>query len=124
MYQRYFGLTRNPFGMTPDPDMLFMTASHREALAGLAYAIMERKGFVALTGEAGIGKTSLIARTLKALPADRVLSSMILNPILTESEFIEMMLLDFGFQDVPDSKARRLLQFQDFLLKVKQAGKV
>jgi general secretion pathway protein A len=124
MYERYFGLTTNPFSMTPDPALLYMTSSHREALAGLAYAIMERKGFVALTGEAGTGKTSLLARTLTVLPTSRVVSSVILNPSLTEAEFLELMLLDFGFQDVPDSKARRLLRLQEFLLRVKAAEKI
>jgi general secretion pathway protein A len=124
MYERYFNLSGNPFSMTPDPRVVFMTASHREALAGLAYAIMERKGFVALTGEAGTGKTTLLARTLRVLPPTRVISSVILNPSLNETEFIELMLLDFGFQSIPASKARLLLRFQEFLVQVKNAGKI
>src|SRR5215471_18163433 len=124
MYEKYFGLTTNPFSMTPDPSMLFMTRTHREALAGLAYAILERKGFAALTGEAGTGKTSLLARTLTVLPKARVVSSVILNPSLNQSEFIEMMLLDFGFRNLPQSKARRLLLFQEFLLKTQAAGQI
>jgi general secretion pathway protein A len=124
MYEKYFGLSANPFSMTPDPAVLFITPGHREALAGLAYAILERKGFVALTGEAGTGKTSLLARTLTVLPKSRVVSSVILNPSLSENEFIEMMLLDFGFRDLPESKARRLLLFQEFLLKTQSAGQI
>ena len=124
MYEKYFGLASNPFSMTPDPSMLFMTPTHREALAGLAYAILERKGFVALTGEAGTGKTSLLARTLTVLPKTRVVSSVILNPSLTANEFIEMMLLDFGFRDFSESKARRLVMFQEFLLKTQSVGQI
>jgi len=124
MYEKYFGLALNPFSMTPDPAMLFMTATHREALAGLAYAILERKGFAALTGEAGTGKTSVLARTLTVLPKTRVVSSVILNPSLNESEFIEMMLLDFGFRNLPQSKAQRLLLFQEFLLKTQAGGQI
>jgi len=124
MYEKHFGLTRNPFNLTPDPALIYMTASHREALAGLAYAILERKGFVSLTGEVGTGKTTLLARTLKYLPTNRVVSSVIVNPILTESEFMELMMLDFGFPTVPASKAQRLVQFQDFLLRAKAAGKI
>jgi general secretion pathway protein A len=124
MYEKYFGLTNNPFSMTPDPSMLFMTPTHREALAGLAYAILERKGFVALTGEAGTGKTSLLARTLTVLPKTRVVSSVILNPSLSEAEFLEMMLLDFGFRDVAQSKARRLMAFQEFLLRTQAANQI
>jgi general secretion pathway protein A len=124
MYEQHFGLTKNPFSMTPEPALLYMTAGHREALAGLAYAILERKGFVMLTGEAGTGKSTLLARTLQYLPTSRVVSSVILNPTLTESEFLELAMLDFGFASVPASKAQRLVQLQEFLLRVKQAGKI
>jgi general secretion pathway protein A len=124
MYEQYFGLARNPFNMTPDPALLYMTPSHREALAGLAYAILRCKGFVTMMGEAGTGKTSLLARTLRCLPANRVVSSVILNPSLSEDEFFELMLMDFGFADVPASKARRFLKFQEFLLRTSEAGKI
>ncbi len=124
MYEQYFGLARNPFNMTPDPALLYMTPSHREALAGLAYAILQCKGFVTMMGEAGTGKTSLLARTLRCLPANRVVSSVILNPSLSEDEFFELMLMDFGFNDVPASKARRFLKFQEFLLRTSEAGKI
>ena len=46
--------------MTPDPAFLFLTAQHREALAGLTYAVLQHKGFVVLTGEAGTRKTTLL----------------------------------------------------------------
>ena len=124
MYEQHFGLTKNPFGMTPEPGLLYLTPAHREALAGLAYAILERKGFVMLTGEAGTGKSTLLARTLQQLPASRVVSSVILNPTLTESEFLELAMLDFGFPTVPASKAQRLVQLQEFLLRTRQSGKI
>jgi len=103
--------------MTPDRALLFMTASHREALAGLTYAILHRKGFIALLGDAGTGKTTLIARVLGYLPADRVRSSVLLNPTVTSSEFLEMVMMDFGIPDIPASKAARLNLFQHFLVK-------
>ncbi len=124
MYLEHFGLTKNPFSMTPDPGMLYVTQAHREALAGLAYAILERKGFAILTGEAGTGKTTLLTRVLQRFPASRVVSSVILNPTLTESEFMEMMMFDFGFRDVPASKAQRLLKLQSFITRNKEAGKI
>jgi general secretion pathway protein A len=124
MYEAHFGLTKNPFSMTPEPALLYMTAGHREALAGLAYAILERKGFAMLTGEAGTGKSTLLARMLQHLPAARVVSSVILNPTLTESEFLELAMLDFGFATVPASKAQRLVQLQEFLLRSRESGKI
>jgi len=119
-----FGLRKNPFNMTPDPAFLFMTEQHREALVGLAYAILQCKGFVVLTGEAGTGKTTLLARVLQFLPSRRLQFSLILNPTLTPSEFLELALLDFGVPDIPSSKAQRLWKLQSLLLKGQSEGKV
>ncbi len=124
MYYRFFGLVRNPFSMTPDPAFLYMSTQHREALAGLTYAILGQKGFLVLTGEAGTGKTTLLARVLQHLPANRIQSSVILNPTLSTAEFLEMTLLDFGITDVPSSKAQRLLKLQQLLLQADRQKKI
>jgi len=115
MYKDFFGLQKLPFNLTPDPAFLFLPPKHREGLAGLTYAVLERKGFVVLTGDAGTGKTTLINSVLSRLPADRVESSIILNPTLTPSEFLESVMLDFDIPDVPGSKAQRLWKLQEFL---------
>jgi general secretion pathway protein A len=119
-----FGLPKNPFSMTPDPAFLFLTEQHRESLVGLTYAILERKGFAVLTGEVGTGKTTLLARVLQFLPPTRLQFSLILNPTLTPSEFLEMALLDFGMRDIPSSKAQRLWKLQNLLLQGQSEGKV
>src|SRR5215468_11282923 len=103
MYIEFFGLQKAPFKLTPDPKFLYLTAKHRDALAGLTYAIMDRKGFVVLTGDAGTGKTTLLTRILGYLPGTRIQSSVIVNPTLTPSEFLEATLLDFGFTEIPAS---------------------
>ena len=115
MYKEFFGLEKLPFNLTPDPSFLFLPPKHREALTGLTYGVMERKGFVVLSGDAGTGKTTLINSVLSHLPADRVESSIILNPTLTAAEFLESVLLDFEITDMQASKAQRLWKFQDFL---------
>jgi len=115
MYYQFFGLQKEPFGMTPDPSFLFLSAAHREALAGLTYAILSRKGFVVLTGDAGTGKTTLLTRVLKSVPPSRACFSVVLNPTLTPAEFLELVLLDFGIAEVPSSKAQRLTILREFL---------
>ena len=123
MYNEFFGLKRNPFNMTPDPSLLFLTRQHREALAGLSFAILEKKGFVVLTGDAGTGKTTLLTKMLKSIPSGQAQFSLILNPKLTPSEFLEMVLLDFGISSIPRSKPQRLACLQTFLLEGEAAGK-
>jgi general secretion pathway protein A len=118
MYKDFFGLQKLPFNLTPDPEFLYLPQKHGEALAGLTYAVMERKGFVVLTGDAGTGKTTLINSVLSRLPAERVESSFLLNPTLTASEFLELVMLDFDILDVPASKGQRLWKLQEFLARV------
>jgi general secretion pathway protein A len=124
MYNHFFGVQRAPFNLTPDPDFLYLTPQHREALAGLSYAILARKGFVVLTGSAGTGKTTLVTQIVAQLPVSRVQYSVILNPTLSPAEFLEAALMDFGFKDVPASKARRISEFQHFLWRAHRAGQV
>jgi general secretion pathway protein A len=124
MYKDFFGLQKLPFNLTPDPAFLFLPTKHREALAGLTYAILERKGFVVLSGDAGTGKTTLINSVLSRLPADRVESSVMLNPTLSAAEFLESVMLDFDIPDVPASKAQRLWKLQEFLARINQQNRL
>jgi general secretion pathway protein A len=124
MYNQFFGLQKDAFSLTPDPEFLYLTAQHREALAGFTYAILARKGFVLLTGDAGTGKTTLITRILRHLPVTRIQSSVIVNPTLTPAEFLEAIMLDFGIKNIPVSKAQRVVELQDFLWNGRKEGKI
>jgi general secretion pathway protein A len=124
MYTAFFQLANKPFRMTPDPAFLYLTPSHREALAGITYAILDRKGFLVLSGMAGTGKTTVLTSVLGSLPQSKVRTSVILNPTLTPSEFLEMAMIDFGILDIPESKAQRLWKLQAFLMKARQADQI
>lgn len=124
MYKEFFNLQQLPFSLTPDPSFLFLPPKHRQALAGLTYALTERKGFVVLSGDAGTGKTTLINAVLSRLPADRIESSILLNPTLTASEFLESVLLDFDMPEVPPSKAQRLWKLQEFLARAHRENRL
>ena len=88
MYVDYFGLRENPFSIAPDPAYLYMSDSHREALAHLLYGLKSDGGFVLLTGEIGTGKTTICRSLIDQVPADVDLA-FVLNPKVTVCELLE-----------------------------------
>ena len=87
MYLNYFGLKDNPFSIAPNPDYLYMSPRHREALAHLTFGLKENGGFVMLTGEVGTGKTTVSRKLLQELP-EKTQVAMILNPTLSAMELL------------------------------------
>ncbi|HUF92936.1 MAG TPA: AAA family ATPase, partial [Candidatus Limnocylindria bacterium] len=115
MYLSFYGLDEHPFNATPDPRFLFLTPSHREALAQLMYGVQENKGFIVLTGEVGTGKTTLLQTLLKRLDATTAVAY-IYNSTLPFEEMLEYMLADFGIAKPGESRAQRLFALNNFLI--------
>ena len=51
MYERFYQLRERPFALSPDPDYLYPSRVHREALDYLRYGLETQAGFVVITGE-------------------------------------------------------------------------
>lgn len=87
MYKDYFGFKEDPFSIAPDPQFLYMSERHREALAHLIYGMKAGSGFVLLTGEVGTGKTTVCRCLLGQIPDDSEIA-FILNPKLSVIELL------------------------------------
>lgn len=88
MYLDYFGLSRLPFSIAPDPDLLYLSPAHHEALAHLNYALTGHGGLICLTGEVGMGKTTLCRAFIDQAPA-HVSIAYIFNPVLSGTELLQ-----------------------------------
>jgi general secretion pathway protein A len=115
MYNQFYGFRESPFEITPDPDFLFLSESHREALAHLVYSAKERKGFTVITGEVGTGKTTLVQTFLSRLNG-KVKTAYIFNPKLTSIDFLRYICEDFGLKEEKHSKGQYIAQLHNFLL--------
>ena len=122
MYEQYWSLNEPPFSITPDPRFLFHTRNHRDALAYLHYGIEQRKGFLVLTGEVGVGKT-LIIRTLLGQLASDVDTAIVMNARLSFRQLLYMALIDFDLQPGGRSRVDLLMTLQEFLIRLKHKGR-
>ncbi len=103
MYTEYFGLREKPFSIAPDPEYLYMSARHREALAHLIYGMQTDGGFVLLTGEVGTGKTTVCRCLLEQVPEDAEIA-FVLNPKVNAAELLETICDELGI-DYPKPSA-------------------
>ena len=95
LYEAFFGLREQPFALTTDPRFLCMTASHKRAYQELLTGLRRREGLMVLTGDTGMGKTTLCRAVLDAL-GEHTFSALILNPYMSDAEVVRVILRDFG----------------------------
>jgi general secretion pathway protein A len=117
MYKEFYGLREYPFNMTPDPQFLFLSRNHRVALDVLLFGIRERKGFVAITGEVGAGKTTLCRALLNSLDSATIKTALILNPMLSDSQILRVICDEFRLQPAKTTKKDLYDTINAFLLR-------
>ncbi len=113
MYLKFYNLETEPFSLSPDPDFLYLSEVHREGLANLRYGLIQKKGFIVITGEVGTGKTTLINALLAEIPQE-VKVAFISNPKLERDEFFYLLSRAFNIGS-GDNKAKFLIDFTKFL---------
>lgn len=124
MYAAYFGLKENPFSLSPEPRYLFLSGQHRDALNCLIYGIKERKGFVLLSGDIGMGKTT-ICRSLLASLDHSVETALIFNTAISDIDLLETILGEYGVDIKEETKTKKnyIDILNNFLLKNFATGK-
>ncbi len=122
MYERFYNLRERPFALSPDPEYLYLSRVHREALDSIRYGIESRAGFIVVTGEIGAGKTTLLQTLLQRLD-DRTVVARLVNTILEPRELLEAILIDFGMDVTGKSKPALLHDLAAFLVQQRAQGR-
>jgi general secretion pathway protein A len=124
VYERFFNLRERPFALSPDPDYLYRSRVHTEALSYLRYGIEGHAGFIVITGEIGSGKTTLLQTALRGVDKHTAVAR-IVNTQLDARDLIEAVMLDFGLTPEPGlSKPRLLRVLAEYLVEQRVNGRL
>src|SRR3989338_335455 len=115
MYESFFALKEKPFTIAANPNYLFLSQRHQEALSYLRYGIKERLGFIQITGEVGTGKTT-ICRALLNQMDDKTKSAFIFNSDFSGAQLMQTILDDFGIKPERKNRASLFSELNRFLI--------
>ena len=121
MFLKYFGLREQPFGVTPDPRFLYLSAAHREALASLYYGIEASRGFLGLIAKPGMGKTTILFHLLEKFRST-ARTAFIFQTQCTSREFMRFLLSELGYEGDTQDFVRMHEEFNKRLLQEARAG--
>ena len=114
MYTWFYGFSEEPFNVNPEPKFLLLTETHRQALDSMVEGIKERRGFIAILGELGSGKSTLIQHLLNTIDK-KVKAVAVFHPPSSVQELMEDTLRELGVPPISKDKVSLVGQLNDFL---------
>jgi general secretion pathway protein A len=121
MYTKFYGFSEKPFELSPDPKFLYVTRSHREALASMIHGIKNRKGFISMTGEVGTGKTTLIYSLLKHLD-ENAKTVLIFHTTITFTDLLKNILRELNLFPIKETRMDLLHQLIQYVVLMGNRG--
>jgi type II secretory pathway predicted ATPase ExeA len=115
VYNEHFGLAKEPFSISPNPDFLWLSEKHAAAFETLKEGVLNRDGCALLTGDIGTGKTTLIKRLVKLEDVAAIFVT-INDPDLNRLDFCNILAAEFGMSRRFDRREDFYMGFKHFLL--------
>ncbi len=122
MYLDHFNLSCRPFEETPDHRFLYLSPQHARALANFEYALTTRDSFVVISGEIGMGKTTLLNRIFSEMP-NSISVARVAHTTLTPTELLHKLLAEFGVETYNENKVFLLQKLREYFAGEKAAGR-
>jgi general secretion pathway protein A len=123
MYAEFYGLTAQPFQLTPDARYFFESTVHRQAMAYLVYGLRHAEGFIIITGEVGAGKTILVENLLSTIDRSSFVTAKIVTTQLAGDDLLHMVAAGFGIVKEGLAKGPLLQRISEFVLAQHRNGK-
>lgn len=123
MYKNYYGFTQKPFTLLPNPEFLFMSEQHSLALSVMDFGLLEKSGFIVVTGDIGSGKTTLIRHLLNTVDNIQFNIGLVSNTLKSFGEMMQWILLAYGLDYRGKSNVELYQTFIDYLIEEYAKGK-
>lgn len=123
MYLDFYLLKKEPFHVTPDPEFLFLSPSHKAALRALVYGVEERQGFVALLGEVGLGKTTILRSYLEQVDQSQLKTIYLIHSKLSFRELLHTLCQECGLEGTTENIAETITRLHHVLIGEYQQGR-
>ena len=122
MYEQHFGFRESPFSITPDPRFFYANSLYLEAYANLRYGIEAKKGFIAVTGEVGTGKTTLLRKLMLSL--DKTIQTvLVFNTDVTFNELLRVISRELGLSTAGKDRLSMIEGLNDYLIEQLEHGR-
>jgi general secretion pathway protein A len=122
-YLAHFGLEVNPFPVSPDVEHFFLSRDIDRLITEIVHGILTRKGFMVLTGEVGLGKTTISRKIMKILEEKGVKTSLVFHTSCQDTELLREINRDFGLSAGSLEFGDLMKLLRDFLLEQNFKGK-
>jgi general secretion pathway protein A len=109
MYLDFYKFTREPFHITPDPQFLFLSPSHKKALDSIFYTVEKRKGVIAVTGAVGVGKTTILKSYMAQIDTQRIRLVYVYNSEISYDRLLKQLIADLGITGMEDLPLKAVL---------------
>ncbi|MEM8696157.1 MAG: XrtA/PEP-CTERM system-associated ATPase [Pseudomonadota bacterium] len=123
MYSEHYGLTGNPFQLTPDPRFWFESETHKKAMAYLGYGLAQGEGFIVITGDIGAGKTTLVGHLMATIDTARLTAVQIVSTQVEGDDMLRLVAQQLGLEAHGFAKAELIDRIERFLHGQAREGK-
>ena len=123
MYPTYYKLHSDPFRLSPDPKFCFSHRTYRKAMIYMRHALLRAEGFIVITGQPGMGKTTLINDLLQGQKTDRVKIARLVSTQMAADDLLRLVAYAFELNPEGMDKATILNRVAHFLEQQHQNGR-
>ena len=123
MYAHFYHLKKEPFHVTPDPEFFYLSPTHKEALASIIYGVTAGKGFIVITGEVGVGKTTVLRSYLERTNGKKSRVVYVFNPNISFKELLQYIFQELNVDPKTGDVNQMVTRLQHLMIDERQEGR-